>query len=253
MKKTASSKNPSRLILSLAIVLLLIGLLAAIFLPQVAEGILTDRLSRITGLSVNIQKLHFSLTHPQFLIKGIRFSNPKGFPLAELANIAEVKVQYVPPPLILGRMDIKKVEVNFKELRLVRDKAGNINLPVQPPVQAAGDVIDELVLNLNSLTYTDLFGEKPIQKTFKVGLDKAVYRNVKGIAGILEIVSWEVLKRTGVEAGEKSQTPVPSPEPPKLPKPAEPIAVEPSKPTPPALAPSAVNPPAKSEEPKKAS
>jgi hypothetical protein len=61
--------------------------------------------------------------------------------------------------------------------------------------------IEELILNLDSVTYTDLTGEQPVhQKTFDLGLKDATYRNVKGVAGIIEIINWEILKRTGISA-----------------------------------------------------
>ena len=216
MKKTASAKKPPHFLGVLGIILILIGILVAFFLPPTVEALIASNLSKITGLPVDIGKLHLSLTRPQFLIRDLRFSNPKGFPSTELATLGEVKVQYVPPPIILGRFDLKKVEINFKELRLVRNETGIINLPLQSPMRAVGDVVDEVVLNLGSLTYTDLSEKQPVQKTFDLGLNNAVYRNVKGVAGIMEIVNWEVLKRTGIEA--KKVTPSPEPRAPAVPE-----------------------------------
>ena len=143
-------------------------------------------------------------------------------------------MQYLPPPIILGRFKIQKVEINFKELRLVRNEVGSINLRIQPPLLAAGSTIDEVVINLGSLTYTDLSSGHPVQKTFDLGLNKAVYRNVKGAAGIMEIVNWEVLKRTGVETEQKSKPAPPemkpAPEPAVAAKPVIPGAIAPVPP-----------------------
>ena len=205
MKKTNPPKKGSNLILGIGLVLILIGLLGVFFLPPTIMTLLASRLSEVTGLPVNIRNLNISFSAPEFFIKDLKFLNPKGFPASELANIGEVKVQYVPPPLVLGRLDVKKVEVNFKELRLVRNEAGDINLPIQLPIQAVGDTIDEVVLNLGSMTYTDLSGKQPLQKTYELGLNKAIYRNVKGVAGIMEIISWEVQKRAGIEKGSKEK------------------------------------------------
>ena len=201
MKKTASLKKSSNFILNVGIFLILLAVLAVLFFPRAAKAILTAQLTKLVGLPVTIREMDFSLTEPQFLINGLLFANPHGFPAAELAQISKVKVQYVPSFAMLGRFNLKRVEVNFKELRLVRNQKGTINLPLKPPTQAVGDmIIDEVVLNLGPLTYTDLSGKEPVQKTFDMGLNQAIYRNVKGVAGIMEIVSWEVLKRTGLEA-----------------------------------------------------
>jgi len=204
MTKPNPLKRSSGRFLSFGIVIILIGFAVVFFLPSAFVNLMAKRLSQATNLPVNIRHLDVRLSRPEFLILDLKFLNPKGFPPAELASIGEVKVQYIPPPLVLGQLDVKKIEINFKELRLIRNEAGDINLPIRLPVQAVGDTIDELILNLNSVTYTDLSEKQAVQKTFQLGLERAVYRNVKGVAGILEIVSWEVLKRAGIDP-EKQQ------------------------------------------------
>lgn len=206
MKQKPQDKKPSGLLLNLVVVIFLVLILAVAFFPQAAKALFTRGLSKATGLAVTIRQLDFNFSQPQLLFNDLLLRNPQGFPEAELAKISKVKLHYVPAFALLGQLNLKKVEIDFNELRLIRNEAGDINLPSTPPLQAVGDVIiEELVLDLKSLTYTDLSGQEPVQKTFDVGLEKAVYRNVKGVAGIMEIVSWEVMKRTGIEAKTEPQ------------------------------------------------
>lgn len=186
------------------ILLILVAAAAWLFFPKAFKALVAQHLSRETGLPVRIDQLDLNFRKPEFLLTGLQLLNPIGFPAADLARIADVKVQYASPLALVGLSDLKKVEVNFKELRLVRNESGGINLPLQLPMQAVGDTIEEVVINLGSVTYTDLSGTEPVQETYDLGLDKAVYRNVKGVAGIMEIVSWEVLKRTGVAPKEEA-------------------------------------------------
>ena len=248
-RETTMAKKPTHIFLKVVVLLVLVGVLVVVLFPQAAQGLLTGQLSKALGLPVQIREFVCNFSQPQFRLKELIITNPHGFPAAELAAISEVKVQYVPSFGMLRQLDLQKVEINFRELRLVRNQQGEINLPVQSPLQAAGDNIDEVILNLGSVIYTDLSGKEPVQKTFDLNLGNEIYRNVKGIAGILEIVNWEVLKRTGVDAEKKVGTPPAKEEMPKIasiPVTSESIAPQPptsqspeSDPQPPAAEPTA--------------
>lgn len=215
MKKAAASKKSSKPLLALGggVALLLLSLVVFL-LPLAGKVFLQSRLSKTTGLLVRIGQVHFSLTRPRFLIKDLEFLNSKGFPPAPLARIGEVRVGYLPPAVLGEGFELAKVEIDFKEFRLVRSEAGSLNLPAPRPVPLRGERIGELVLNLGPLTYTDLSGERPLQQSYDLKLEKALYRNVKGVSGILEILNWEILKRTGVEEKPKPPAkPVPLPAP----------------------------------------
>ena len=197
---------------ALVVGLFLIVLLVVFLSPWAAQALIQNRLSKATGLPVNIGSAHFNLTRPRFWIKDLQLSNPKGFPAAPLASVGEVKARYSPVSVLLGQPHFKKVQVNFKEFRLMRSEKGILNLPTVPSAASSRATIDELELNLNSVTYTDLStGGQPTQQTFNLGLINSVYRNVKGIPGIVEILGWEVLKRTGVP--EKTAPALPSAKP----------------------------------------
>lgn len=196
--KQKSSGLPSNLG-GLVVGLFLIVLLGVFISPWFAQRLVQNRLSNATGLHLRIGTVHFNLTRPKFWIKDLQFYNPKGFPASPLALIEEVNAKYSPFSVLLGRPHFKKVQVNFKEFRLMRNDRGLLNLPAaSSSVSGAQATIDELDINLDKVTFTDLSTGQPQQQTFNLGLVNSTYRNVKGVAGIVEILNWEVLKRTGV-------------------------------------------------------
>ncbi len=198
MRKKAVPKISLNPFLKIGIFLVVVGVLAVFLFPRVVKKVLADHLSEKVGLPVVIRKLDFNLARPQFLMKDVKLFNPSGFPSSELAVLKEVKVNYFLPPIIVGRLEFQRIEINFKELRLIRNKTGRLNLP-EPRVLTERPMA-EVVLSLGPVTYTDLSEDQPVQKTFDLALGNALYRNVKGVLGILEIVNWEAIKRTGIDA-----------------------------------------------------
>lgn len=201
--RKAPTKQKSRGLLSnlfsAAVAVLLVAAFVFFLLPVVVQTVLERQLAKATGLPVQIENVQFSLNSPQFTVKEVVFHNPSGFPDAPLAQLRQVRVWYSPSPTFLGWMVLKRVEVDFEDFRLVRNQAGVLNLPQAGSLKKGKSTINEVTLNLKAITYTDLSGTQPAQETFDLDLTNALYRNVKGAAGVVEILSWEVLKRTGVE------------------------------------------------------
>lgn len=201
MKATATKRNLASAPSSLGAVVVtffLLALLGVFLSPWVARALIQSQLSKTTGLPVSLGNVHFSVTGPRFSIKDLQFSNPRGFPSAPLAQVSEVKARYSPLSAVLGRPHFKRLQVTFREFRLMRNESGSLNLPSVAGGAVGRADIDELELTLVPLTYTDLSSGQPTQKTYDMDLIKSVYRNVKGVAGIVEILNWEILKRTGL-------------------------------------------------------
>lgn len=214
MKKAVAAKRETAPLVVVLLILLVIGISAVFLLPRAVETLLLGRISKAAGLEATLGDFQMSLTKPEFSLKDLFLLNPPDFPSAPLAVVNEAKVQFLPPPVLGISLDVKRVEVNFGEFRLIRNEKGNLNLPASQVPEKVRDTFDEVFLNLNTVTYTDLSGGQPVQTTFEIGLQNGLYRNVKGIRGIIEIVNWEVLKRTGIE--EKVSV-APTAEPPGVP------------------------------------
>lgn len=209
MAKTTTKQKSSRGLgntVTAIVALFLLGCFLVFLLPVFVESVFEGQLSKAAGLPVQIGNVHFSLTRPQFSVQAVEVLNPAGFPAGPLAQVSQARVRYAPSPKFVGGVELKQMQIDFKEFRLLRNETGALNLP-SPSATMGGPVIGEVTLNLASVTYTNLSGGQPTQQTFELGLTNALYRNVKGIPGILEILNWEILKRTGLE--EKMPSGVP--------------------------------------------
>ena len=193
-----------------AVVLFVLVGLAALTVPSALSLSAKKSLENIAGVPVEVGRFHLSLTRPQFTLKDLKLFNPKGFPEGEMTVLKQVKGDYPSPPIFGGISNLKNLELEFEQFRLIRNKSGIMNLPALNPFQSIKGNIDTVKITLGNVTFTDLIGNQPAQQTFDLELQKAVYRNVKGIPGVIEIVNWEILKRTGIEEGkpEEPETPI---------------------------------------------
>ncbi len=192
------STSPAKILGLLVLIILLLVMAAIFLLPKLAGRLIEISLAREVGVPVKVGKLDFSLTQPRFSIKELRLLNPSGFPSGEMARVREAKVTYLPPATLTSFIDLKNLELEFDEVRLLRNEKGILNLPAPTSGPGLREAIDELTLTLASVTYTNLADAEPLQETVELGLDRELYRNVKGVAGIVEIVNWEILKRAGI-------------------------------------------------------
>lgn len=204
-RKTVSKKSFVPSLMIGAFVLLVLAGLAAWAVPSVLSLAATKSLENIAGVPVEVGRFHLSITRPQFTLKELKLFNPKGFPEGEMTVLKQVRGDYPSPPIFGGISNVKNLELEFKEFRLIRNKSGLMNLPALNPFQSIKGNVDTVKITLGEVTFTDLAGDSPAQQNFDLELQKAIYRNVKGIPGVIEIVNWEILKRTGIEEGKPEE------------------------------------------------
>jgi len=91
MRRAPTKEKSSNVLANLGttlVALLLTAAFVVFLLPVVIQTVLECQLAKITGRSVQIADVHFSLTSPQFTVKKVLFSNPAGFPDAPLSDRA---------------------------------------------------------------------------------------------------------------------------------------------------------------------
>ncbi len=191
-----------------------IVILAAVFYNLSAKYLLTWFLSSTLGVPAKIESARFDLANTQVKFEGIELRNPAGFPDGILVNIPEIFIDFEISSLWEGRLHLQTVEIDCRDIRVVRDVDGRINwlslkvLKSAPPKSEARPrktvqkpvrfYIDRLVLSLGFATYVDVAGPNQVQRSFNLHIDHAVYRNVDSYPGIIKIITWEIMKQMGV-------------------------------------------------------
>ncbi|MBI2167413.1 MAG: hypothetical protein HYU34_04105 [Candidatus Omnitrophica bacterium] len=207
MKKTPGHKKNSPKSFTTILLVILVLLALAKGAPTALEFFVVKSLEGTVGAAVKIDRIQIDFLRSQFSLKGVRVSNPAGFPKGEMAILDRVSGRYTLPPVPGMAPGVKKLEVEFLEFRLLKNEKGILNLPALNPFARPGAAIEELLLTLSPVTFTDLSKEPPSQENYDLGLKQSVYRNVKGVWGIIEILNWEILKRTGIEEAPVAEAP----------------------------------------------
>lgn len=207
MKKTPAPKKSSSKSFT-ALLLFILVLLALVWgAPAALKLFIVKSLEGKVGSAVQIDRIQVDFLRSRFSLKGVRILNPAGFPKGEMAILDRVSGDYTLPFVPEMGPGVKKLEVEFLEFRLLKNEKGILNLPALNPFARPGASIGELLLTLSAVTFTDLSKEPPSQENYDLGLKQSVYRNVKGVWGIIEILNWEISKRTGIEEAPVAETP----------------------------------------------
>jgi hypothetical protein len=193
---------------------LLILILAVIFHRWTAKVLLASCLRWTLGVPVTIQDVRIDFLETQVLFQGIEIGNPPYFPEETLAKIPKIFIDFDLSSFLKDRIHFDTIEMDFEELRVIRRQDGEMNLVALKNLKQARKQepqtrqrieqkpfhleVGQLVLTLGRATYTDFSGPSPMEKSFNLRMDHAVYRNVDGFADIVQIIAWETLKRMGI-------------------------------------------------------
>jgi hypothetical protein len=193
-------------------------ILAVIFHNWTAKTLLAVGLQAVLGAPCKVEEVKVDFVNTQILFQGIQIGNPFGFPSGELAVVPKIFVDLDPRPLLQGVIRFETIELDLKELRVVRNRDGKLNLLslkalAEPQAQTSTSnqksgktplgssqriQIDQLILSIGAATFTDLTGSVPVQHSFNLRMNHEVYRNVNGPADVVKIIVWEVLRRIGI-------------------------------------------------------
>ena len=183
MKKTVT------VILILAVVLFGLSMLKNV----IAQAALSGGVKAITGLTLQMRSLDVGILRTLIGVKGVRLFNPSGFPDRVMVEMPELYVDYDLPAFFKGKVHLEEVRLDLKELTVVKNEKGVLNLDSLKAVQAGKEKktafgqqkgkapqvqIDRLHLKVGKVVYKDYSGGTPPQvNEFNVNIDEK-YENI---------------------------------------------------------------------------
>ncbi len=165
---------------------------------------------QVTDLPVTVQKAYVSLPNSEFWIYGIKIKNPDGFSDGVLALIPELFVDFDFSQFFAGgKLHFRIIRLSLEEFSIIRNEQGVTNLgylktvekdnhatAAQPEVSAPAVkrrfLIDQLVLTIRNVKYTDRSLPIPVHKTVDLKIDQEVFRGVTNLGDIIRIILMKI-------------------------------------------------------------
>jgi len=175
--------------------LIFVVVLAAFSLLKngIASLALSGGVKAMTGLGVQVRGMDVGILKTLIGIRELKVSNPRGFPDRVMADIPELYVDYDLGAFLKGKVHLEEVRLYLKELIVVKNAKGELNLDALKPVQARKEEgksqeekkeakmpemqIDLLKLKIGKVIYKDYTQNPPAVTAFDVNIDEQ-YENI---------------------------------------------------------------------------
>lgn len=169
----------------------------------------------ITGAPVHVGVLSLSVIRQSIKISNFRMYNPGGFPKDILVDIPKIGVSCNLGALIKGKTHLKKIDLELKEIIMVKNKEGKLNVnslkimeekeakapgkKVKKPAKEMNIQIDLMNLAIGRIVSKDysVAGE-PVVKVYDVNLKKS-YKNITSVQQLVTLIIFEPLKAAGMQ------------------------------------------------------
>ncbi len=151
--------------------------------------------SSIVGAPLQVGGFSWNLLTGKVRITNLRLDNPTGFDHQVLADVPEIAVDYNWGALLKGRFYFPYLNVNVREVSIIRNKEGKLNVDALKIVhQKQGDndislAIDVMKLNMERTVFKDYSrGDKPVTEVFDVGLRDKTFKNIKSVQQLVTVI-----------------------------------------------------------------
>jgi hypothetical protein len=210
-------------------ILLILGIIIILFVvlgiakDQLIKGAVVIGAKKVIGAPVEIDGFSLGIFKQRVRIKGFRMYNPEGFGEGTLIDIPEISVDYNLGALLKKKLHLPLVVVNLKEVGIVKNKEGALNVgslkvtqkeeePSKPqaadkpqetkkqPQASMPMQIDVLTLTIGKVVYKDFSaGEKPSVEVFDVGIKEKTYKDIRSAQQLVALILAESMKGAGIK------------------------------------------------------
>lgn len=202
-------KKPVKILIGVLITLIVLS-----FVKDIAIKISVEKgVQLVTGLPLKMSGFRIGIARTLVGIRGLRLFNPNGYPDKIMLSMPEIYVDYNLTPIFKGKVHLQEMRIDMKELAVIKNRDGNVNLDSLKVVQAQKkkkkpqtkgkggmpDIqIDKLRLKIGKVVYKDYSrGGSPSVQEFDVGVDES-YENIKDPYSLVSLILIKSLAGTTV-------------------------------------------------------
>lgn len=199
--------------LFIGIIILIVLLI--VFRNPVIKAAVSLAVKNQTGAGLDIGNLDVNLGGTYIKIEDLKLHQPSGFPGEDMVHLPLALVDYNLGDILKGNLHLENINIHLKELVVVRNAQGKLNLdsfkvvqegkqgekvsPQQKPGEVAKPLemrIDVMELQLEKVIYKDYtVGEKPLIQEFNIGIHEK-YQNVDNLQSVIGIIVAKALRNS---------------------------------------------------------
>lgn len=179
---------------------------------QIINTVVSIAAKKVIGADVRIGSLSFGIFKHRIVINNLKVYNPEGFPKDVLLDLPKIRVDYDLARLLKKQLYLKYVELNLKELVVIKNKQGQLNVNSLKVSQKKGAKakdklsealplkIDYLVLTINKVIYKDYTkGEKPDVQMFDIDIKNKSYKDITSANQLVSLLLMEAMRSTTIK------------------------------------------------------
>jgi len=172
--------------------------------------------SSVTGTPTHIGGLSLSIIKQSVRISDFKMYSPSGFPRDVLVDIPKIGVVYNMGALLKGRIHLKQLDIELKELGLAKNKEGKLNVDslkivesqkaeergVKKPAKEMAIRMDTVNLSMGRVVNKDYsVAGPPVIKVYDINLKKT-YKNITSAQQLAALIIAEPLKAAGIQGAK---------------------------------------------------
>ncbi len=203
---------PTSIFLGLIILLVILATVK----DRIIKSAIVMASRQVMGVETVIDKFSLSIIKQSVSIKGLRLYQPESFPEGVFIDITEISTSCKVASLLSKEIHIPKLVLNLKEIILIKDKSGNLNVDAlkitrekesktQDEKAEKAFRIDEMILTIDKVIYKK-YGQddKPVIQAFDIGIKDKKYENITSPQQLASKVLGTVLAPMAKKTGLKS-------------------------------------------------
>lgn len=180
----------------------------------VIKSVVTVAASSVTGAPVHIGGFSLSIIKQSVRISDFKMYNPKGFPRDVLVDIPRIGVTCNIGALFGGKIHLRHLDIDLKELGLAKNKQGQLNVDSlkiagdrkkaegkdgKKPAKEMAIQIDTVNLSMGRVVNKDYSVEgPPVIKVYDINLKKT-YKSITSGQQLAALIIAEPLKAAGIQ------------------------------------------------------
>lgn len=182
------------------------------------KSIIGSVATSVTGAPTRIGGFSLSIMRQSVKITDFKMYNPKGFPEDVLVDIPIIGVSANLGALLKGKIHLKEVDLELKEIGMAKNKEGKLNVDslkiaeekkpdaqgkeAKKPAKEMPIQIDLTNLSIGRVVSKDYSVEgPPVVKVYDINLKKS-YKNITSVQQLASLIISEPLKAAGIQGAK---------------------------------------------------